>query len=461
MDSPYNPGFGARPAVLVGREVQLARVEAMLARVRNAGEASPAHLVFTGARGLGKTVTLSVAGERATDRAFMTAAVAMDPVSDNVQMLAAAVAEAVAPLQGRHAAASSVWTRLKERLSALSIELNAGVVRVASDAPVRAAAPAVQRQVLAALLIDAAQLARDAHGTGLVLLIDELQEAPYDDLVVLANAIQDAAKTARVPLCVVAAGLPQTPDLVMAAASFTERFDFRVLGRLDEVDAERALLEPALAVGVRWEPAAAEEVLHAAGGSPYLIQYIGDETWTYANPGDGSSIALVSVIAALEEVRGNLEAGMFRGRWSKTTPAERAVIVAIAQAADERGVATTPAVSGLLDANAARWSMARQSLVDKGLVEATGRGRLRFTMPGFAAFVTRLTDNDTPQLLVDDATFLPPATRTLGPIDPHAALSDPAPTARPPDEASPDDSLHVRGDDEATPALDDLEPEGP
>ena len=422
MDSPYNPGFGARPAVLVGRDVQLARVEAVLARVRNAGEASPAHLVFTGARGLGKTVTLSVAGERASDRGFVTAAVAMDPVSDNVQLLATAVAEAVAPLQ-RHAAANSVWTRLKQRLSALSIELNAGVVRVSSDAPGRPAAPAVQRQALAALLIDAAQLAREAHGTGLVLLIDELQEAPYNDLVVLANAIQDAAKSAQVPLCVVAAGLPQTPDLVMAAASFTERFDFRVLARLDEADAERALLEPSLAVGVHWEPAAAEEVLHAAGGSPYLIQYIGDETWTYANPGAGDSIALASVITALEQVRGNLEAGMFRGRWSKTTPAEKAVIVAIAQAADERGVATTPAVSGVLDANASRWSMARQSLIDKGLIEAIGRGRMRFTMPGFAAFVARLTDSDTANLLVEDATSLPPAPRALGAPDPHAARS--------------------------------------
>ncbi|MDT2006712.1 hypothetical protein FXW78_22705 [Rhodococcus opacus] len=34
--------------------------------------------------------------------------------------------------------------------------------------------------------------------------------------------------------------------------------------------------------------------------------------------------------------------------------------------------------------------MARQSLIDKGLVEAAGRGRLRFTMPGFASFVTTL-----------------------------------------------------------------------
>lgn len=82
-------------------------------------------------------------------------------------------------------------------------------------------------------------------------------------------------------------------------------------------------------------------------------------------------------------------------------------------------------------------------------------------MPGFAAFVTRLTDSDTANLFVDDATSLPPATRTLGPFEPRAALIDAAPTPRPADEASPDDCLRVRGGDKDTPTLDDLEPEGP
>ena len=319
MDSPYKPGFGARPAVLVGREAQLARAEVALTRIANSGEAAAATIVFTGARGLGKTVTLGVIGDRARERGFVTASVSLDRVSDNVQMLAAAVAETIAPLH--HTGASSVWQGVKDRLSALSIEVNAGVVKIISDAPEsRPATTTIQRQVLASLLAGAAAAAREKGHTGLVVTLDELQEAPGDQLVVFANAIQDATTTEHAPLGIFGAGLPQTPELVMEAASFTERFDFRTLGRLEHGAAERALIEPAIALGIRWEALAAELALDNAAGSPYLIQYIGDETWIQAAPRAGSAISRGAVETALVQVRDNLDNGMFRGRWAKATP---------------------------------------------------------------------------------------------------------------------------------------------
>ena len=337
-------------------------------------------------------MTLGVIGDRARERGFVTASVSLDRVSDNVQMLAAAVAEAIAPLH--HTGASSVWQGVKDRLSALSIEVNAGVVKIISDAPEsRPATTTIQRQVLASLLAGAAAAAREKGHTGLVVSLDELQEAPGDQLVVLANAIQDATTTEHAPLGIFGAGLPQTPELVMEAASFTERFDFRTLGRLDPGAAERALIEPAIALGIRWEASAAELALDNAAGSPYLIQYIGDETWIQAAPRAGSAISRGAVETALVQVRDNLDNGMFRGRWAKATSAEKAVIVAIAQTCDRAGVATTAQVSTELRADTRRWSMARQALIDKGIVESVGRGLLRFTMPGFASFVVARVDD--------------------------------------------------------------------
>ena len=395
MDSPYQPGFGARPAVIVGRETHFARVRGALIRVRNSGEVSPAHQVFTGARGLGKTVTLAVAGDIAVQQGFITSAAAMDRVSDNIQVLAGAIAEAVAPLQ--HTAAATIWARLRERLAALSIEINAGIVKITStgrNGPPDPQTAASQRQMLAGLITDATAVARAKDHSGLVLLLDELQEAPQPQLVILANAIQDAGRVPHTPLLVLAAGLPTTPELVMAAASFTERFDFRTLGRLDRPDAERALLEPALQHHVRWDQAAADHAIDAAGGSPYLIQYIGDETWNHAHPETGAIITLRHVTAAIADVQDNLEAGMFRGRWQKTTTAEKAVLLAIAAAADNGGTASTTGVSKMLDVDTRNWSMARQSLIDKGLIEPAGYGHIRFTMPGFIDYLAALTNPD-------------------------------------------------------------------
>ena len=152
--------------------------------------------------------------------------------------------------------------------------------------------------------------------------------------------------------------------------------------RLDADAAERALVEPALDLQVHWDTDAAELAVHEAGGSPYLIQLIGEESWIQARPEAGTSIGLQHVEAAAGEVGESLDNGMFRGRWAKATPVEKAVIVAIADTADADGVATTGAISTVLGVQARQWSMARQSLIDKGMIEPAGRGRLRFTMPG-------------------------------------------------------------------------------
>jgi len=220
MDSPYKPGFGARPVVLVGRDTQLARAEAARTRVANSGEAANS-IVFTGAPGLGKTVTLGVMGDRALGRGFVVATVTVDRVSDNVQMLATAVGEPVGPLHPGQRASSAFWAKAKDRLSALSIEVNAGVVKNVTDAPDRAprSTVTVQRQVLADLLKNAARAAREREHHGLVLLLDQLQEPPGEEFVVLANAIQDAGKASQTPLAIFAAGLPQTPELVTGAPS--------------------------------------------------------------------------------------------------------------------------------------------------------------------------------------------------------------------------------------------------
>ncbi|MBM7518094.1 ATP-binding protein [Nocardioides nitrophenolicus] len=326
LDSPYQPGFGARPVVLVGRDQQLGRAAATLTRVANSGTSAPSAMVLTGARGLGKTVTLGVIGDDALARRFVTVAVTLDRVSDNVQLLAGGLAEAIAPLEvDAQRGVGEMWKRFRDRLGTLAIEVNAGVVKVSATAD-----PVARRTT--------------------------------------------------------------TPDVVMAAASFTERFDYRDLGRLDDGAAARALLEPSLGLGVTWAESAAVAVIREAGGSPYLIQYLGDETWLHAQPGAGSRVEPAHARAGIDDVRRSLATGMFRGRWNKATPAERLLLIALAQVMAPDGVATSRHVTALLDRTTPQLSTARKSLIDKGIIESAGTGLLRFTIQGFAEFVREHVD---------------------------------------------------------------------
>ena len=94
------------------------------------------------------------------------------------------------------------------------------------------------------------------------------------------------------------------------------------------------------------------------------------------------------------EVHQNLSDGMFRGRWSKTTEAERRLLVAIARVVDADEVALTRDVTLAAGRTTPQLSPARRSLLDKGLVESAGHARLRFSMPGFAEFVRDVADVD-------------------------------------------------------------------
>jgi hypothetical protein len=336
---------------------------------------------------LGKTVTLAEIAATAEDCGFVTCSTAFDPVSDNVQGLASAIAEAIGPMVGKASKAGQAFAR---RLESLSVEVNAGIVRLTK--PV-STAPGITdtaaRKALTDLIGRAATLATTADKVGLALFLDELQEASQPQLVAICNAIQDLRQP---PVVFFGAGLPTTPERLMTAASFSERFDYQELTRLDRTSAERALLEPSLAHGVAWQQSAADLVVTEASGSPYMLQKLGDEAWLAASPEDGDTITLDHAQRALAQTRDDLGRGMFRGRWEKATPREQALLAAMACTANADGVASTSNITELLQTTTPALSRVRKSLIDKGMLESVGVGQLRFTMPGFPDYIREAAD---------------------------------------------------------------------
>jgi len=68
-----------------------------------------------------------VVAERGRERDFVTAGVALESVSDNVQLLAAPVAESLKHFE--HRDGRTAWERVRDRPAALSIEVNTRVVK--------------------------------------------------------------------------------------------------------------------------------------------------------------------------------------------------------------------------------------------------------------------------------------------------------------------------------------------
>ncbi|TCO64768.1 AAA ATPase-like protein [Actinocrispum wychmicini] len=387
--NPFAPGAGQRPPELAGRDKELAAFEVVLERVaRGRPERS---LVLTGLRGVGKTVLLGELRSMAVKRGWGAGKVEARPDADLRRPLSAALHRAVRDLAVRH--------RAPERVESVLAVLKAFALRAAPDgAKLRERwqpgidVPAAQGRAdsgdieidLVELFTDVAELAQDV-GTGVALLIDEMQDLLPDDISAMCAACHELSQSGA-PLVVVGAGLPHLPAVLSASKSYSERlFRYVRIDRLDKEDAQQAVLAPVAREDADITSDALEALFEASGGYPYFIQAYGKAAWDAA-PSDPITVEDVGVAAP--EAESELAVGFFGSRYERATPAEREYLRAIAELTEGRdeGVSTAD-IAVFLGRKPSSLSPARDSLIKKGLVYSAERGRIAFTVPHFGRFL--------------------------------------------------------------------------
>jgi hypothetical protein len=251
------------------------------------------------------------------------------------------------------------------------------------------------------LLTDVAGLAA-AHGKGVMIAIDEMQDLSADDISALCAACHELSQLG-LPLVVMGAGLPHLPALLSASKSYSERlFRYLRIDRLEAEQARRALVLPAAEERVSFTDEALASLYRATDGYPYFIQAYGKATWDAA---PGSPITAEDVRVAAPQAESELAVGFFGSRYERATPAEREYMLAMADLgaappdelgwADNRidGPISTSAVAESLGRKPQSLSPARDSLLRKGLVYSGQRGQIAFTVPHFGRYLrTRTVD---------------------------------------------------------------------
>jgi hypothetical protein len=282
--------------------------------------------------------------------------------------------------------------RWHARLDRVGVQLGVPGVRVTGEVARTPPAEPAAAPIAAVedLLHDAADRVRRRGGAGLVTFVDELHAASDDDMSVLLNAWQNLdGDRDHNPLALVTAGLPVTPEALTRAATFGERSAFVPLDVLADPDARAALAAPAEALGVAWADEALDRIVREARGHPYFLQLMGSTTWAAAVPDDGDTIGLEDVLAGLPGADQQL-AAMYRARWGAATKREQAFLSAMAEAGTDN--VTRAQIAAALGTDTRSISVPRERLIEKGVIEPVGHGLVRFTMPGFAAYVRRRND---------------------------------------------------------------------
>ncbi len=385
MRNPYQPGAGLRPAALVGRNEQLADWDTALTRIENGRNARP--VVLYGLRGVGKTVLLNTQAKAARDRGWIVAK--LEAATD--KPLRASLTEALrGPLTDRAAGPSRPARLLRAIKTVLSLRASvdtSGNWTFGLDLDGVGGGGANTGALefdLARSLYDLSELAVE-EGVGVAILIDEAQDLTKDELVALCSLAHQAGQEDwRVLISL--AGLPSLPRVLAEAKSYSERlFVFHHIYALPARDAALALTEPARAESVAWDDDAAEHVLTAATGFPYFLQQFGKDSWDCATGSDRITLIDARVGAAIGQAA--LDTGFYRARWDRATRAEQRYLGAMAIDGDDGS--TAAAVAGRMGRAVSSLSPTRANLISKGLIFAPEHGRVAFTVPGMAAFISR------------------------------------------------------------------------
>lgn len=383
--NPYAPGAGTPPPELAGRDALVDAAAVALDRIRD-GKPEQS-FIFNGLRGVGKTVLINKVQKDAEARSF--SCVWMEAPEDRSlpALLAPALRAALISLSHIAKAKAKAMSALKALMGfARGMKVKFGDIEMSLDykSEKGVADSGDLENDLTALISRAGDAAADAE-TAMVLFIDELQYVKEEQLASLITALHRANQN-RLPITMVAAGLPQLIGQMGRAKSYAERlFSFVPVGSLDEKAARAALIVPAEREKVSFAEPAIESILRQTQGYPYFLQEWGKHSWNIAKSSpilkDDAEKATTSALAHLDE-------SFFRVRFDRLTPMERRYMRAMAELGP--GPHRSGEIADLLGREVTEVAPMRNKIISKGMIYSPSHGDTAFTVPLFDGYLKRI-----------------------------------------------------------------------
>ncbi|WP_144792128.1 ATP-binding protein [Corynebacterium singulare] len=362
-ENPFRPTFGVPPLFWVGRTAVLDTFRAAL----NSQPGTPGRsLIISGARGIGKTVLLNELEDIASSRGWITlrASGRSSMVEELVDTTIPRIMDKLAPAD-------------KHKVNRIGIGGASIGFQHNTDEAYKPTLNTRLRELLAQLT-----------GVGVLLTIDEVQDADADDLTSLAVTYQDLVRD-ELDVAIVAAGLPQGVNrlLDLPGVTFLRRAQKFVLGPLSPANATVAFTETAAHSGLEFTDDAVAAAVRLSRGYPYLVQLVGSLAWGSAQRGGGSSIEERDVAAVSAEAISVLGAQVHQPATLSLPPAQRLFLEAMS-AVMENGTAEIKNIAAHQDRTVRSLSATRQRLIDADLIEPTAHGQLQFVIPYMEAYFT-------------------------------------------------------------------------
>ncbi|WP_448058907.1 ATP-binding protein [Cellulomonas hominis] len=353
--NPFRPTAGATPPLLVGRQEILEEFAESL----DDGPGAPGRLsLFTGPRGVGKTVMLTESGDQALQRGWVTLSETATP--GMVLRLQHATTRTLHDVDPASAPSRT--------LAGVTLPVIGGGVTVSAPPP---AAVVEWRHELGRLLD-----VLERNQTGLLITVDEVHDGAREDLRDLAATVQHLVREDR-DIALAMAGLPSAVsdllnDDVLTFLRRATRFE------LDDVPLDRvaeALRTTIMDEGRTIDDDALDEATKATGGYPFMIQLVGYHVWRKAT---GARIDLAAAREGVPAARKRLGSLVHETALADLSDVDRTYLVAMAQ---DAGPSSTGAIARRLGVTPYYASTYRGRLIAAGVIEPTRHGYVDFAIP--------------------------------------------------------------------------------
>lgn len=353
--NPFKPTAGGEPPLLIGRE----RVVRDFDKGLDNGVGAPGRIMLiTGARGTGKTVMLTVLGDKARAHKWD---VIEETASDGL------CERLVSELCSKDSLIDKLTFAPSITIAGASVSLGE-----AELSPKRM--PETLRKAMSARL-DALEK-RDA---GLMISIDETQAASRADLIAIATAIQHQIREKR-NVSIVLAGLPQMisdlfDDEVIA---FLRRARTNVLANVPIDEVKESFAQTFEDSGMSLDTSLVEKAAVATAGYPYMIQLVGYYIWDAADARESTVISKEDVDEGIREARVDLDNAVCVPELHGLSKNDRAYLEAMAVSDGPSG---TSEVAKRMGRSAKYAATYRKRLLDAYVIRQTDRGEVDFAVP--------------------------------------------------------------------------------
>ena len=353
--NPFKPTAGGEPPLLIGRE----RVVRDFDKGLDNGVGAPGRIMLiTGARGTGKTVMLTVLGDKARAHKWD---VIEETASDGL------CERLVSELCSKDSLIDKLTFAPSITIAGASVSL-----WEAELSPKRM--PETLRKAMSARL-DALEK-RDA---GLMISIDETQAASRADLIAIATAIQHQIREKR-NVSIVFAGLPQMiSDLFDdEVITFLRRARTNVLANVPIDEVKESFAQTFEDSGMSLDTSLVEKAAVATAGYPYMIQLVGYYIWDAADARESTVISKEDVDEGIREARVDLDNAVCVPELHGLSKNDKAYLEAMAVSDGPSG---TSEVAKRMGRSAKYAATYRKRLLDAYVIRQTDRGEVDFAVP--------------------------------------------------------------------------------